>query len=137
MRWAEARLGPDRLAGAYAWRRFLDLGLLIAGGSDTPVEEPNPMLGLYAAITRQDLAGNPPGGWMPDQRMSRAEALASFTLSAAFAAFEEHQKGSLEPGKLADFIVLDRDILSVPAAEIPLTRVRMTFLGGRLVNELK
>jgi predicted amidohydrolase YtcJ len=137
MRWAEQRLGPDRVAGAYAWRRFLDLGIPIAGGSDTPVEEPNPMLGLYAAITRQDLSGAPAGGWMPAQRMTRAEALASFTLSGAFAAFEEHLKGSLEPGKLADFIVLDRDIMTVPESEIPQTRVRMTFLGGRLVNELK
>jgi hypothetical protein len=137
MRWAEQRLGPDRVAGAYAWRRFLDLGIPIAGGSDTPVEEPNPMLGLYAAITRQDLSGAPAGGWMPAQRMTRAEALASFTLSGAFAAFEEHSKGSLEPGKLADFIVLDRDIMTVPESEIPQTRVRMTFLGGRLVNELK
>ncbi len=137
MRWAAQRLGPDRVAGAYAWRRFLDLGIPVAGGSDTPVEEPNPMLGLYAAITRQDLAGAPAGGWMPSQRMTRAEALASFTLSGAFAAFEEHLKGSLEPGKLADFIVLDRDIMTVPELEIPQTRVRMTFLGGRLVNELK
>jgi hypothetical protein len=74
---------------------------------------------------------------MPAQRMTRAEALASFTLSGAFAAFEEHLKGSLEPGKLADFIVLDRDIMTVPELEIPQTRVRMTFLGGKLVNELK
>ncbi|MGD0578802.1 MAG: amidohydrolase [Bryobacteraceae bacterium] len=137
MRWIAQRLGPDRVAGAYAWRRFLDLGIPVANGSDTPVEEPNPMLGLYSAITRQDLAGDPPGGWMPSQRMTRAEALESFTLSGAFAAFEEHLKGSLEPGKLADFIVLDRDIMSVPELEIPQTRVRMTFLGGRLVNELK
>lgn len=95
------------------------------------------MLGIYAAITRQDLAGNPPGGWMREQRMTRAEALASFTLWAAYAAFEEHVQGSLEPGKFADFIVLDRDIMSVPVVEIPQTRVRMTFLGGRLVNEIK
>jgi len=137
MRWAEARLGPDRVAGAYAWRRFLDLGIPIAGGSDTPVEEPNPMLGLYAAVTRQDLDGKPPGGWTPSQRMTRAEALECFTTSAAFAAFEENLKGSLKPGMFADFIVLDRDIMAVPALEIPQTRVRMTFLGGRLVNELK
>lgn len=137
MRWIAQRLGPDRVAGAYAWRCFLELGIPVANGSDTPVEEPNPMLGLYAAITRQDLAGNPPGGWMPSQRMTRAEALESFTLSGAYAAFEERLKGSLEPGKLADFIVLDRDIMSVPELEIPQTPVRMTFLGGRLVNELK
>ena len=137
MRWAASRLGPDRLAGAYAWRRFLDLGIPVPGGSDTPVEEPNPMLGIYAAVTRQDLVGNPPGGWLPDQCMTRAEALRAFTLSAAYAAFEEKLKGSLEPGKLADFIVLDRDIMNVPAHDIPAIRVRMTFLGGRLVNEIR
>jgi predicted amidohydrolase YtcJ len=135
MRWAEKRLGPDRIAGAYAWRRFLAMGIPIAGGSDTPVEEPNPLLGFYAAVTRQDVEGNPPGGWTPEQCMTRAEALESFTLSGAYAAFEEHWKGSLEVGKTADFIVLDRDIMTAPAIEIPKTRVRMTFLGGKLIHE--
>ena len=137
MRWIEQRVGPDRVAGAYAWQRFLKLGIPVANGSDFPVEEPNPMLGLYAAITRQDLEGNPPGGWTPSQRMSRAEALESWTLSGAYAAFEEKTKGSLEAGKLADFIVLDRDIMSVPELQIPGTRVLKTFLGGKLVHEIK
>ncbi|MBI5085845.1 MAG: amidohydrolase [Acidobacteria bacterium] len=137
MRWAERRLGPDRVAGAYAWRRFLALGVPVANGSDFPVEEPNPMLGLYAAVTRQDASGQPPGGWMPDQRMSREEALASWTLAGAYAAFEEKLKGSLEPGKLADFLVLDRDIMTVAPADILTARVKMTFLGGKLVHELK
>jgi predicted amidohydrolase YtcJ len=135
MRWAEQRLGPDRVAGAYAWQRFLKLGLRVANGSDFPVEEPNPILGLYAAITRQDLQGNPPGGWMPSQRMTRSEALESWTLSGAYAAFEEKIKGSLEPGKLADFIVLDRDIMTVTELQIPGTRVLKTFLGGKLVHD--
>jgi predicted amidohydrolase YtcJ len=137
MRWIKKRIGPDRVAGAYAWQRFLKLGIPVANGSDFPVEEPNPMLGLYAAITRQDLDGNPPGGWTPSQRMARAEALESWTLSGAYAAFEEKTKGSLEPGKLADFIVLDRDIMTVPELEIPRTRVLKTFLGGKLVHEIK
>lgn len=137
MRWIEKRVGPDRVAGAYAWQRFLQLGIPVANGSDFPVEEPNPMLGFYAAITRQDLEGNPPGGWTPTQRMTRAEALESWTLSGAYAAFEEKTKGSLEPGKLADFIVLDRDIMTVPELQIPVTRVLKTFLGGKLVYEIK
>jgi hypothetical protein len=137
MRWIEQRVGPDRVAGAYAWQRFLKLGIPVANGSDFPVEEPNPMLGLYAAMTRQDLEGNPPGGWTPSQRMTRAEALESWTLSGAYAAFEEKTKGSLEPGKLADFIVLDRDIMTVPELQIPRTRVLKTFLGGKLVHEIK
>jgi hypothetical protein len=137
MRWIEQRVGPDRVAGAYAWQTFLKLGIPVANGSDFPVEEPNPMLGLYAAITRQDVEGNPPGGWTPSQRMTRAEALESWTLSGAYAAFEEKTKGSLEPGKLADFIVLDRDIMAVPELQIPGTRVLKTFLGGRLVHEIQ
>jgi predicted amidohydrolase YtcJ len=137
MRWIEQRVGPDRVAGAYAWQRFLKLGIRVANGSDFPVEEPNPMLGLYAAVTRQDLEGNPPGGWTPSQRMTRTEALESWTLSGAYAAFEEKSKGTLETGKLADFIVLDRDIMTVPELLIPGTRVLKTFLGGKLVHEIK
>jgi predicted amidohydrolase YtcJ len=95
------------------------------------------MLGLYAAVTRQDLEGNPPGGWTPSQRMTRTEALESWTLSGAYAAFEEKSKGTLETGKLADFIVLDRDIMTVPELLIPGTRVLKTFLGGKLVHEIK
>ncbi|MCX7605152.1 MAG: amidohydrolase family protein, partial [Bryobacteraceae bacterium] len=124
-------------AGAYAWRRFLQLGIPVPNGSDFPVEEPNPMLGFYASITRQDAAGNPPGGWMPDQKMTREEALESWTLSAAYAAFEEKLRGTLEPGKYADFVVLDRDIMTAPPAEILKTRVRMHFVGGRLAYEAK
>ena len=137
MRWIAQRVGPDRVAGAYAWQRFLKLGVPVANGSDFPVEEPNPMLGLYASITRQDLKGEPPGGWTPDQRMTREQALHSFTLGAAHAAFEEKLKGTLEPGKLADFIVLDRDIMTVEPKQIPTAKVRMTVLGGRIVHEGK
>jgi hypothetical protein len=135
MRWIQRRVGPDRVAGAYAWQRFIKMGIPVANGSDFPVEEPNPMLGLYSSITRQDLKGEPPAGWTPDQKMTREQALHSFTLGAAYAAFEEKQKGTLEAGKLADFVVLDRDIMTVPPLEIPKTRVRMTVLGGRIVHE--
>jgi len=135
MRWAAQRLGPDRVQGAYAWQRFRKLGIPIANGSDFPVEEPNPLLGFYAAVTRQDAQGNPPGGWMPDQKLSRQEALESWTLDGAYAAFEEKQKGSLEAGKLADFILLDHDIMTVPPADILKTKVTLTVLGGKIVYE--
>ena len=133
MRWAVKRMGPDRLMGAYAWRRMLNTGVKFANGSDFPVEDPNPFYGLFAAVTRQDQKGFPAGGWLPDQKLTRAEALHSFTLGGAYAAFEEKTKGSLEPGKLADFVVLDQDLMTVPELAIPKIKVRMTFLGGRTV----
>jgi hypothetical protein len=135
MRWARDRLGPDRLAGAYAWQRFLALGIPLANGSDFPVEEPNPMLGYYASVTRQEGSGKPPGGWMPDQRLTREQALHSWTLGGAWAAFEEKQKGSLEPGKLADLVVLDTDLLSAGSAKLASARVLMTVLGGKIVYQ--
>jgi predicted amidohydrolase YtcJ len=136
MPWAPTRLGPERTAeGAYVWRKLLDTGAIIANGSDFPVEEANPMLGLYAAVTRQDPAGQPPGGWMPDQRMTREEALASFTIHAAYAAHLERELGSLEPGKLADLVVLSKDVMTVPPPEILTTRVLYTIVGGRIVHE--
>jgi len=137
MRWAEARLGPDRVAGAYAWKRFLQLGIPVANGSDFPVEEPDPLPGFYASVTRQDREGRPPGGWMPDQKMTREEALESWTISAAYAAFEEKVRGTLEPGKYADFVVLDRDIMTVPDAEILRTKLKMHFIDGRPVYQSK
>jgi predicted amidohydrolase YtcJ len=133
MRWAEARLGPERIQGAYAWRRFLALGVPFANGSDFPVEDPNPLWGFYAAITRQDHAGAPAGGWFPGQRLTRQEALQSWTTGGAYAAFEEKTKGSLEPGKLADFVMLSRDIMTAPEPEILTTRVKMTVVGGEIV----
>jgi len=133
MNMAEDRVGPDRIAGAYAWRKLLDSGAVIASGSDFPVELPNPFYGLYAAVTRQDRAGEPPGGWYPGEALTRAEALHSFTLAAAYAAHAEDRLGSIEPGKWADFIVIDRDYFAVPAEQIDDIRVLETWVGGERV----
>ncbi len=133
MGWAEARLGPERVKGAYAWQSFLKRGIVVANGSDFPVEQPNPLWGFYSAVTREDHAGAPNGGWYPAQKMNRSEALQSWTQTGAYAAFEETSKGSLTIGKVADFIMLNRDIMTVPAADILKTRVTMTVVGGRVV----
>ena len=133
MNMAEDRIGAERIMGGYAWRRLLDSGAVIASGSDFPVEKPNPFLGLYAAVTRQDGAGMPDGGWYKDQALTRAEALHSFTLDAAYAAHQEGRLGSLEEGKWADFIIVDRDYFEIPAAEIDDIRVLQTWVGGKLV----
>ncbi len=130
---AEVRLGTSRLAGAYPWRRFLDLGLRMPGGSDFPVEPVNPFLGWYAAVTRQDLDGQPPGGWLPDQVMTRAEALRAFTLDAAYGVFQDKTLGSLEPGKWADFVLLDSDPFTVAPRAIADVGVLGTWVGGRMV----
>jgi predicted amidohydrolase YtcJ len=133
MRWAQNRLGPDRIAGAYAPKRFLRLGVRVANGSDFPVEDANPIWGFYAAVTRQNHAGEPRGGWLPDQLMTREEALKSWTLDGAYAAFEEDRKGTLTPGKLADFVVLSQDIMKASPETILKTEVLMTILGGEVV----
>lgn len=135
MRWVEDRVGAERAKGAYAWRSLIDSGASIAGGSDFPVESHNPFLGFCAAVTRQNAEGDPAGGWMPGQRMTRDEALKSMTIWAARAAFEEGIKGSLTVGKLADFIVVDRDIMTCPPAEILETRVLRTVIGGETVYQ--
>ena len=137
MNWAATRIGEGRTRYAYAWRSLLDSGVRIAGGSDAPVEPVQPLPGIYAAITRRDLETGWPGeeGWHPEEKVTRAEALRMFTLDAAYAAFEEDLKGSLEPGKLADIVVLSKDIMTIPAEEILTTEVLMTFLGGKMVYE--
>ena len=156
MYWAEARLGPKRIRYAYAWRSLLNTGVIIPGGSDFPVENPNPIWGIYAAATRKDRQGRPrdaedgrkyfqfskegmtdtsafDNGWYPWEKMTREEALRSFTSWGAWAGFEEHLKGSLERGKLADFVVLSEDIAEVPDAEILNVRVLKTYVGGKEV----
>ncbi len=137
MNMAEDRIGHARMAGAYAWRTFLDQGTVIAGGSDFPVESPNPFFGLYTAVTRQDHQGRPPGGWYPAQKMTLTEALRAFTLDAAYAEHAEATQGTLEPGKWADFILVDRDIVAGPPADIWKTRVLQTWVGGKQVYAAK
>lgn len=133
MRWAEARLGPARIAGAYAWARLLRAGSRIAAGSDFPVESENPLWGFYAAVTRTNHQGLPSGGWRPQERMTRTQALRAFTIDAAYAAFEEKLKGVLEVGRLADFVVLSGDIMTCEPARILQTTCRMTVIGGKVV----
>lgn len=132
---AEDRIGPKRILGGYAWRRLLDSGAVLANGSDFPVELSNPFHGLYASVTRQDRAGEPAGGWYKDQALTRTEALHSFTLAAAYAARQEDRLGSLEPGKWADFIVIDRDYFKVAESEIDDIRVLQTWVAGKLAFE--
>ena len=135
MNMAEDRIGPERVKGAYAWRKLLESGAVIANGSDFPVELANPMHGLYASVTRQSRAGLPEGGWYPEEGLSREETLHSFTLAAAFAAHQEDRLGSLEPGKWADFIVVDTDFFTIPASEIDDIQVIQTWVGGEMVYE--
>ena len=137
MRWAEARVGPERIRGAYAWRSLLNTGVVIPNGTDFPVEEVNPLLTFHAAVTRQDPTSWPAGGWFPEQKMTRQEALRSMTIWPAYAGFQESMLGSLTPGKYADFVVLDRDIMEVPDTEILSARVVSTWIGGKRVYEAK
>ena len=130
---APARLGMDRLVGAYAWQSFLKSGCIIAGGSDAPVERGEPMIEFYAAVARKSIKGKSGEGWHPEQAVSRADALKMFTIWPAYAAFEEKDKGSIEVGKLADFTVLSRDIMKIPEAEILETQNEMTVIGGEII----
>nr|MDP9107064.1 amidohydrolase family protein [Candidatus Eremiobacteraeota bacterium] len=135
MAWAQARLGPDRVRGAYAWRALLDTGVTIANGTDAPVEAVNSLRTFHAAITRENEANQPPGGWYPQQRMTRPEALRSMTIWAARANFMENAVGSIAPGKYADFAVLDRDWMRIAPEAIMTTRVLATYSAGKHVYE--
>ncbi|HKP34901.1 MAG TPA: amidohydrolase [Sphingomicrobium sp.] len=130
---AEKRMGPNRLGGAYAWRTVLTTGAKLAFGSDFPVESPNPFPGLSAAISRQDMNGQPPGGWIPAERLTLGEALHAFTRGAAYAGFAERKIGALEPGKWADFILVDRDPTKVDAKALARTEVLETWVAGKKV----
>jgi predicted amidohydrolase YtcJ len=134
-RMAEARMGLDRLGGAYAWASMLQNNVPLAFGSDFPVEDSNPFHGLAVAVSRVDADGQPPGGWLPGQRVRLEQALAGFTRTAAFASFAEDSLGSLQPGRLADFIFIDRDIFQSTPEQIRETRVLETWLGGQKVWE--
>ncbi|MCB5226306.1 amidohydrolase [Alishewanella sp. 16-MA] len=131
MNMAGDRLGVARLRGAYAWRTFIDQGSIIVGGSDFPVELANPFHGLHASVTRQDQHNQPEGGWMPEQRLTLVEALRSFTVDAAYGAFQEDKMGHLQPGSWADFILVDRDIFNVPATELWQTTTLETWIHGK------
>jgi len=134
--WAPKRLGDARVAeGAYVWRKLLDSGARIINGTDAPVEDVSPIQNFHASVTRSGADGQPPGGFDPDQRLTRAEALRTMTLDAAYGSFAEKEKGSIEVGKLADLVVLSQDILSVPAAALMKTEVLATILDGRVLYE--
>ena len=137
LHFAPARLGIERLAGAYAWQSFIKSGSIIPGGSDAPVERGEPMIEFYAAVARKDLKGFSGEGWHPEEALTRAQAIKMFTIWAAYAAFEEELRGSIEMGKLADFTVLSADIMKIPEAEILKTRCLMTVIGGEIVYESK
>ena len=130
---AEKRLGPNRLAGAYAWQTVLKSGAKLAFGTDFPVESPNPFPGLSAAISRQDINGQPPGGWIPSERLTLGQALHAYTRGSAYAGFAEDKIGALEPGKWADFIILDRDPTKVDAQSLARTEVLETWVAGKKV----
>lgn len=135
MPWAQDRLGPQRIVGAYAWRQLRDAGTHLALGSDFPIESVDPRLGLYSAVTRSDAQGMPAGGWYPDEKLTAFEALRGFTLDAAYAGFAENELGSLAPGKRADFVVLAEDPLAVPDAALRSLTVQATYVDGKPVYQ--
>ena len=135
MPWAQARVGAQRIVGAYAWRQLRDSGARLAFGSDFPVESVDPRLGLYSAVSRADGEGKPAGGWMPQEKLTAYEALRAFTLDAAYAGFAESELGSLAPGKRADFVVLAQDPLAVPDAALRTLTIKATYVDGKPVYE--
>jgi hypothetical protein len=137
MNMAEDRIGKERIKGAYAWQTLLKQGTVIAGGSDFPVESANPFFGLHSAVTRTDHEGKPINGWHPEEAMTLLQAFRAFTLDAAYSQHQEKTLGSLEAGKWADFIVVDRDIFKIPAADLWKTQVLQTWVAGERVYEAK
>ncbi len=134
--WAIDRLGETRIKeGAYAWQSLLKTGARIVNGTDAPVEPIDPIPSFYASVTRKTLKGEPEGGYEPEQKMTRDQALTSYTLDAAYGAFEEHLKGTIEPGKLADFTVFSKDLMTIPESELLETKVSMVILGGKVVHQ--
>lgn len=132
-RWAEARIGRDRASRTYAFRTFLNHGVHLAFGTDWDVAPLNPLLTVYAAVTRATLDGKNPGGWFPEQKLTVAEAVQAYTMGSAYAEFQEKEKGSITPGKLADMVILSDDIFSIEPAKIRDVKVLKTFVGGRIV----
>jgi predicted amidohydrolase YtcJ len=136
-RWAEKRIGSQRARGTYAFRSLLNAGATLAFGSDWFVAPMEPLAGIYAAVTRRTLDGKHPQGWIPEEKITAAEAIRAFTLGSAYAEFEESKKGSIEVGKLADFAVLSADVLTINPAEIDKAKVVMTIFDGRVIYERK
>ena len=134
-RWAEGRIGHDRASRTYAFRTFLDHGVRLAFGTDWNVAPLNPMLGLYAAVTRATLDGKNPNGWFPEQKLSLAEALTAYTMGSAYAEFQETQKGSITPGKLADMVILSDDLFAIDPMKIRDVKVLTTIVGGKVVYD--
>ena len=133
MRFVEPRIGAERAKRSYAWRSLLDAGAMLAFGSDWPVENLDPMAGIHAAVTRQDEAFEPPGGWQPQERINVEETLRAYTEGAAYSAFWEKETGTIEAGKLADFAILSQNLFDVPPEQIPRTKVLMTVVNGEIV----
>ena len=132
-RWAGGRIGHDRASRTYAFRTFLNHGVRLAFGSDWPVAPLNPMLGVYAAVTRATLDGKNPGGWFPEQKLTVAEALQAYTMGSAYAEFQENEKGAISVGKLADMVIVSDDIFTIEPAKIRDVKILKTFVGGKLI----
>jgi predicted amidohydrolase YtcJ len=132
-RWAEKRIGPERAKGTYAFRTLLDTGAVLAFGSDWPVAPMVPLVGIYAAVTRRTLDGKHPDGWVPEQKIGVTEAIRAYTMGSAYASFDDKIKGSIEPGKLADMVVVSEDILTAPPVEIEKARVETTIFDGKVI----
>jgi predicted amidohydrolase YtcJ len=133
MYWAVDRVGSVRIKGAYAYKQLMEQNGWIPNGSDFPIEKINPLFGFFAGFARMDQSGYPEGGWMMENALSREEALKAMTIWAARSCFEENERGSIEPGKMADFVVLDTDIMKVEALKVPKAKVVETWIGGEKV----
>jgi predicted amidohydrolase YtcJ len=136
-RWAEKVIGPERAKGTYAFRSLRDAGARLAFGSDWFVAPPTPIEGIYAAVTRRTLDDANPGGWIPAEKITVEDALRAYTAGSAYAEFQEHQKGVLARGMLADFVMIDRDLTRIPPETIREARVVLTVVGGRVVHETR
>jgi len=135
MRWAEDRIGPERIKGAYAWKTMLRDGVRLAFGTDYPVEPISPFRGLYACVTRERPDGGPRNGWEPQEKISLEDCIRAYTSASAYAQFEEGKKGELKVGEYADFIVLSADLTKIPASQYTKVRVLRTVVGGRTVHQ--
>ena len=135
MRWAEDRIGSERIKGAYAWATMLKNSVHLAFGTDYPVEPVSPFRGLYACVTRERPEGGPRNGWEPQEKISLTDCIRAYTSGAAYAQFEEGKKGELKPGEYADFVVLSDDLTKIPPAQYAKTRVLQTVSGGRIVYQ--